>query len=256
MRLRALGTGSKFCKPPLSPPSFVVETGSDIVLIGTPWNIMTTLSAYSYDVTKVSMVIIQNPMIDHIAGLVDLAWHVKDSSKKPMLAAPADLVAELYRRLALDIGVHLHDVFDIKTVTKVMIKEEFFSETIVFVPSYTPHMLPSYALRFESAEIFLTGEAMLNEDWLYKEMSSEIILHMCRTTKTAPGCSPTVQDIGDMPTYLLSKIWLYGYEVGTKEQEQPFPMLYLPRGAVVFDSSRRDKLLSKSRYINENSRKY
>jgi hypothetical protein len=158
-------------------------------------------------------------------------------------------------RIETELGFFLDESFDLKPSVKIHIKEDFFSEVAVFVQSYLDPSVPSYSLRLESAKIFITGETTLNEDWLFKEVGNDLILHSCRSSELSGGVSPMVHEIRDLPMYLQSKMWLYGYDSISKDLEQPFPMMYLPPGSWIFDSERRDRLLSKDRFIRENSKK-
>lgn len=255
MKIRAVGTGAKFCRHPLTPASWLVVSNTDLTLVGAPWNIVPTLHRYGHDITKIAVIMILSPHMDQVAGLVELAAIFKEIKKKPSLVAPAKLLQLIRDKVEPELGFFLDEAFNLKAVTKVMIKEEYFSESISFVANYMHPYLPSYGLRFETAKVFLSGETKLNEDWLYKEMSCDLILHACNTLGNTIGAAPSLKEIEELPMYLQSKIWLYGYEVQTKENVQPFPMMFVPPGAWVFDSERRDKLLSKERFIRENSKK-
>jgi hypothetical protein len=255
MKLRAIGTGSKFCRHPLTPAAWLVVSGEELTLVGAPWSVVPSLERYGYDVTKLSVILILSPYIDQVAGLVELAYIFKNSKKKPVLAVPSKLMGVLRERVEPEIGFFLDEAFSLKSVTRLLIKEEYFSESIAYVANYLGPSVPSFGLRFENAKIFISGETKLNEDWLYKEMSCDLILHSCRTHTGSTGASPTLDEIIQLPLYLQSKIWLYGYENSTKDVEQPFPMMFLPPGAWVYDSDRRDKLINKERFIRENSKR-
>lgn len=255
MKVRAIGTGSKFCRHPLTPASWLVVSGEDLTLIGAPWSVVPAMQRYGYDPAALAVVAVLSPQLDQIAGLVELSSFFKDKKKKPCLVAPAKLIPLIRERVESETGHFLDDSFSVKAVSKLVIKEEYFSETVTFIPNFMNPLIPSYGVRFENAKLFISGETVLNEDWLYKEMGSDLILHMCNTPGTPIGTAPSVAQIQELPLYLQSKMWLYGYETAAKEMEQPFPMMFVPPGAYVFDSDRRDKLLSKERFIRENSKK-
>jgi hypothetical protein len=255
MKLRAIGTGSKFCKHPLTPSSFLVISDQKLTLIGAPVSSTTALEKYGYDLDNLSVITFLSPHIDQIGGIIELAHIFKNKKKKPILSAPAKLLEKVRERIEPELGFFLNESFDVKSSVKIHIKEEFFTETIVFVPSFINPSIPSFAVRLESAKIFITGETAINEDWLFKEVGNDLILHSCRSTKSSGGVSPFVSEIQELPVYLQTKIWVYGYDISSKDLEQPFPMMYLPPGSWVFDSERRDRLLSKDRFIRENSRK-
>jgi len=255
VKIRAIGTGSKFCRHPLVPASWLIISGEDLTLVGAPWSVVPTLERYGYAIEKLAVITLLSPHVDQIAGLLELAGIFRHAKKKPILAAPGQLLSLVRTKLEGELGFYLDDAFDVKTIARLHIKEEYYSESISFVSNFLDPRIPSYGMRFENAKVFISGETQLNEDWLFKEMGCEAILHSCTTTKASLGKSPALEELKDLPTYLQSKMWLYGYEVDTKDAEQPFPMMFLPPGSWIFDSERRDKLLSKERFIRENSRK-
>ena len=251
MKVRAIGTGAKFCRHPLVPASFLITSGKDLTIVGAPWPVIPALERYGYSIEQVKLVTILSPQNDQIAGLVEIASLVS-KKKKPILAAPAKLLETVKARLEDELGCFLSDKFDIKSVTRMHIKEEYYSEAISFVPNYLDARIPSYGMKFENAKLFISGETQLNEDWLFKEMDCEVILHSC----SKAGRSPTISELQSLPGYLQQKMWIYGYDSEAKDIEQPFPMLYLPPGSWIFDSDRRDKLINKERFIRENAKKY
>lgn len=230
-------------------------SGKDLTLVGAPWPIVPALERYGYSLDDLAMVVLLSPQADQIAGLTELCARFRGSKKKPILVSPAKLVEVIRPQLEQELGFFLSESFDVKSVVKMHIKEEYFSETISFVPNFLDPRVPSYGLRFDSAKIFISGETQLNEDWLFKEMGSDLILHCCSTKYLESSRGAALEDIKGLPLYLQNKMWLYGYEVEEREAEQPFPMMFLPPGALVFDSERRDKILSKERFIRENTKK-
>lgn len=255
MKIRAVGTGSKFCRHPLVPTSFAVMSNKDLILVGAPWPVVPALERYGYELDTLAMVILLSPQSDQTAGLVELCARFRGSEKKPILLAPAKVLEAVRPQLEQELGFFLDEAFDVKSVVRFHIKEEYFSETITFVPNFMDPRVPSYGLRFESAKIFLSGETSLNEDWLFKEMGCELILHCCSTKYLSSSRGSPLDELKNLPLYLQNKMWLYGYEAEERDAEQPFPMMFLPPGAWVFDSERRDKILSKERFIRENSKK-
>ena len=255
MKIRAIGTGSKFCRHPLIPASLAVISEQHLTLVGAPWPVVPALERYGYTLDNLAVITVLSPQSDQIAGLVELASRFRKKDRKPILAAPAKLLDLVRVRIENEIGFFLSESFDMKSVVRLHIKEEYFSETITFVSNYLDPHIPSYGLRFESAKVFVSGETQLNEDWLFREMGSDLILHSCHTKHQDGGRGAHIEDLKNLPLYLQNKMWLYGYEAEERDAEQPFPMMYLPPGAWVFDSERRDKLLSKERFIRENTKK-
>lgn len=256
MRIRAVGTGSPFCRHPLKPASFLLYSEQALVSIGCPWSLPSLLEVLETSLDAVSMFIVLNPMPYQIQGLVEVAMHFVNKKDKPILAAPYRLINALRERLEVDLGFRLESAFQVKAVNKLEIREEYSSHSIQFVQNYMDPQIPSYGLRFEEAGVFISGETPLNEDWLFKEMKSELILHACNLSEVKCNIykAPTIAELSQLPLYLQNKIWLYGYEkldIG----DHPIPMMFVPPRAWIYDSTRRDRVLSKERFLREASRK-
>jgi len=230
----------------------LIISGKTLTLVGAPWAAMPALERYGYSIEAVAVIMVLSSNYDQIAGLLEIAAY-STKKKKPTLAVPAKLIGMIRSKLEEELGSFLEEYFDVKIIAKLHIKEEYHTEIISFVPNFMDPRLPSYGLKFENAKVFISGETKLNESWLFREMDCSIILHSCGTTRN--NRSAAVAEIQELPGYLQNKIWLYGYDSDAKNLEQPFPMLYLPPGSWIYDSERRDKILSKERFIRENSRK-
>ena len=115
MKVRAIGTGSKFCRHPLVPASFLVVSGKDLTLVGAPWPVLPALERYGYSIDQVSLITILSPQNDQIAGLVEIASQVA-KKKKPILAAPAKLLEVVKLRLEDELGCFLTDRFEVNQI--------------------------------------------------------------------------------------------------------------------------------------------
>jgi hypothetical protein len=73
MKLRAIGTGSKFCKHPLNSSSFIITSGDNIVLVGVPWGSVSAIEKYGYNINNISVITFLSPQSDQISGLSELA---------------------------------------------------------------------------------------------------------------------------------------------------------------------------------------
>jgi len=250
MKLRTLGTGSALCRHPLIPACFAVETAESFSLIGAPAQAPARLEALGRSLDTVDMIAILDQSSAQTAGLEELYHYFKDREDKPFLLAPQKLLTAVGNRYMMQ-GVNLADGFKIRAVVKAGIHDQHHTEELVWVPHPVGH---GYAIRLSASGVFITGDCALNEDWLFKEMTSEIILSQCKTTDQ-PGEAPTIDDLSTLPVYLQNKIWLYGYHNNYQQSVDPIPMLFVPPNAVVFDSERRDKWLLKERYIRENSKR-
>jgi hypothetical protein len=232
MKLRAIGTGARFCRHPLIPTSWLIQTHGSNIVIGCPPQLPARLEALGVALESVDMIVPLNSSLSQIGGLDEFGHFFKDRAEKPYLACPGDLLGRVLGRIE-----YPHS-FLTKAVMKVHVKEEHMSDTLTFVDNYSG----GYGFRLEDAQVFVAGDAQVNEDWLFKEMGCELILH------------PFHEELLSLPMYLQNKIWLYGYS-GALDGNDPLPMLFIPQGATIYDSDRRDKLMEKERFIRENSKR-
>ncbi len=256
MKIRALGTGSPFCRHPIKPASFLIHTESVYICVGCPWTFPSQLERLEVPLSEVSMFIVLNPLPHQIQGMVEVANYFRGREDLPILSVPHRLVAALRERLECDLGFSLDESFRVRSVNKIEIRETYGNHSIQFVANFLDLNVPSYGLRIEEAGIFITGDTTLNEDWLFKEMRSDVILHSCIGGSSYGKffSAASVEDLMALPMYLQSKIWVYGYDKYDLA-EQPFPMMLVPPMSWIYDSGRRDKVLSKERYIRENAKK-
>lgn len=247
MKIRALGTGSTYSRHPLAPPCFLVYTDGAVVAIGAPFQLSTRLAALG-DENNLSMVVLLSSTFDQMAGLYELANLPRKS--RIVIATTAAIMQDVKSKLAGFLPPGTLSFFEYKCVTKVSFEEEHFSETMSLVPNYGPDH--SCAIRFENAKVMITGAAPLNEDWLHHHIDCDLILHQIDERGITP--SPTIESLQKIPLYMQNRIWVYGYDDISKEA-QPFPMMYVTPLAWVFNSWRKQKIMSKERVIKENATK-
>jgi len=250
MKLRTLGTGSKFCRHPLIPACFAIEAPDCFALIGAPAQAPARLEALGKSIKDLDMLILLDTGSNQTAGIEELCQIFEKQSTLPYLVAPQRVLSAVNEHFADYYGIRLSDSFNLRATLKITIKDQHHDEELVLVPHPSDEM--SYGLRLPNSGVFISGNCELNEDWLFKEMQSEIILHQC---STGSGDGPGLDELGSLPIYLQNKLWLYGYHNNYQQVVDPLPMLFVPQNAVVFDSERRDKWLSKERYIRENSKR-
>jgi hypothetical protein len=257
MRLRAIGAGAYDSRHPLIPACWLLQTEQSMVVIGIPPQLPAKLAMLDIPIDKIDMFIPLSPRGEQMGGLEEIARYFLGKPNKPFLVAPERLMQRIRERLEPAFLLYIHSLFKIKTVTKVTVREEHYSEELSFVPNYLDISIPSFGLRLEESKVFISGETALNETWLFKEMGCDVILHSCTTDNPPAGhpTSPTLKELESLPLYLQNKIWLYGYGSNYQELVEPLPMLFLPQGSTILDTSRRDKLLLKERFIRENSRR-
>ena len=238
MKIRAIGTGSAFCRHPLVTSSFLIQSEGSNIVIGCGPNIPAKLETINLHMSQIDMWIPLSTFPDQTGGLWEIACAKLD--KKPYLVGLGALLTKIEETFPCN--DHLSSSFDTKASTKVSFSEEHLSETIRFIPNYG--MGYSYSVLFEESEIFISGPTAVNDEFLHRwGMPAQIILHSKR------------KELSNLPVYLQKKIWIYDYAAPDLEMEDPLPMLYLPQGTCVFDSERKEKHLEKERFIRENAKR-
>ena len=232
MKLRALGAGNPFCRWPLIPSCWLLQTEGSNVLIGCPVQAAARLEVLGLSPDKIDMIIPLGYSVAHAGGLDELGHIFRHSAQKPYLACPENLMSKILGRIEYPRS------FQPRAAKQVGFKEEHITETMVFVDNFSG----SYGFRLEAAGIFCSGSAKVNESWLHRQMDCNILLHEDRP------------ELIDLPIYLQKKVWIYGYSK-LSDGSDPIPMLFLPQGTFVYDSDRRDKTITKERYIRENSKR-
>lgn len=232
MKLRSIGAGSPFARWPLIPPCWLIQTHTSFVLINCPPAAGARLELLGVPLDKIDMIIPLGHTVAQAGGLDEFGYLFQHSDSKPYLACPENLMSRITGRIEHPGGYHF------KVVKKVGFKEEHVTETLTFIDNLTG----SYGFRLETAKLFCSGAAEVNEDWLFQNLDCDLLLHEER-----PG-------LEDLPVYMQNKIWVYGYSKPL-EGNDPLPMLYMPQGSWIYDSDRRDKVMAKERYIRENSKR-
>jgi hypothetical protein len=230
VKLRALGTGHAFSRWPLIPPCWLIQTHKSYVLINCPPAAGARLELLGVPLNSIDMIVPLGASIAQIGGLDEFSTLKRTT--KIYLAAPSTLLQSITKK------IDNPDGFDLKAVQKVGFKEEHLTETLTFLENFSG----SYGFRLEVGKVFCSGNAAVNEDWVFQNMDCDILLHEDRP------------ELLDLPVYLQNKLWIYGYDK-PPEGTDPLPMLYMPQGSWIYDSDRRDKVMAKERYIRENSKR-
>lgn len=252
MRIRALGTGSAFCRHPLVTSSFLVQSDGANIVIGCGPNIPAKLDAINMSSEQIDMWIPLSSSIDQIGGLFEVAASPAKAGK-PFITAPHTIITQADEVFSRVTGSPLKEKFELRSALKVSFSEEHFSESLSFVSNHGR----GFGLFFDQAGVFITGDAPANDEFLHRHGSpAQLILHSCTLTEPATQKGPaTITELQKLPIYLQSKIWLYGYENSYLNRADPIPMMFLPQGTCLFDSSRKETHLEKERFIRENSKR-
>lgn len=255
MKLRALGAGSPLCRHPLVPTSFLLQSIDSSVVFGCAPGIPAKLDSIGIKLEQVDIWAPLNARPEQVGGLYEVGLlSLGGAIPKPYLAAPERLI----QRLVPLFPFSLQAAFQITATRCIHINEEYVEEQIEFIPGYLGHE-ESYGLFLSHAEILISGETELNDEWLHRYGSgANIILHSCRVDQAAvPGMkfSPDIVELSALPVYLQKKIWLCGYPNDYQSLVDPLPMLFLPQGQWIYDSDRKAKHLEKERFIRENTKR-
>lgn len=256
MKLRALGCGSATCRHPLVPSSFLLQSEKSNVVFGCSAQTPAKLEAIGVDLAKIDIWAPLSARPEQILGLHEVALRVaRGELPKPYLVGPEYLL----KAVGLALVLPLSRGFNVIHTRSIHVNEEHLEEKIEFIPNYLGEF-DRCGLVFNTAEIFITGEVELNEDWVnYHGAAARIILQACRfEAPVIEGYpqAPRLDELQTLPVYLQKKIWLYGYSNSYQEVEDPLPMIFLPQGQWIYDSDRKSKHLEKERFIRENSKRH
>jgi len=256
MKLRALGTGSPFVKHPIETASFLLESEGSSIVFGCGFGIPKKLESINIPLSRISIWAPLNSRLEQIGGLQEIAFKsLSGALEKPYLAAPQGLLDEITIKLS---HIDLSAAFNLRATKAINIQEDHHSdETIRFVPNYLQKQTESYGLVFDSCGVFISGESALNSEYLHRHGSpSEIILHSFSSIQhEAYTASATIAELETLPIYIQRKIWLYGYEKDYHDLDVPLPMLFLPQGQDIYDSSRKMKYLDKEKFILDEAKR-
>jgi hypothetical protein len=255
MKIRALGCGGITSRHPLIPTTFLVQSEGCQVLIGCPAQAPGKMESIGLKLSDVQIIVPLSSRLDQISGLYEFAVRsIRGDIAKPHLAGSASLLEKIEAKL----GFYLHKAFEVTATRKLHLVEEHTEETVELVPGYLGSE-PSYGAVFEQAEVFISGEVELNDEWIHRHgAGSKLILHSCRKNEEPIQDFPqaaSIPELETLPVYLQQKIWLYGYDNDYQELIDPLPMLYLPQGQTLYDSERKAKHLDKERFIRENAKR-
>jgi hypothetical protein len=251
VKLKILGAGNTLLRHPLVHSSFLLQSEKSHTVFGCGPSVPAKLESIDIPLDSIDIWAPLSTRYDQMGGLVEVALQVLSGKiKKPYLAGPEYLLRKL------QLPKPLLSAFNVTYTRTIHVNEEHVEEHIDFVPNHLGSC-DSYGLFFKSAEIFISGETELNEEWLHHYGSgSQVILHSCRLSEAAItdyAQAPTLSDLQKLPLYLQKKTWLYHYTNAYLSVEDPLPMIFLPQGQCIYDSNRKLKHLEKERFIRENS---
>ena len=256
MKIRAIGTGSRFCRHPLVAASFLIQSGTSNIVVGCGPGTPAKLESIGVPLSSVDMWLLLSTDIDQIGGLFEVA-NRSSERQPPFLVAPGSVISGVMRVFSDISPAPVEECFDVRPVLSVRIEEDHSRETAVFVPNTDPARPASFGLYLEESGIYLSGNTAPNDERLEKYgRGANLILHAC-STETRPTTQATSIDelLASLPDWAQKKTWLYGYDNNYLELCDPLPMLFLPQGTHILDSSRKDKLIEKERFIREQGKR-
>lgn len=244
MKLRALGTGSASCRHPLVTSSFLLRSEDAHVVFGCGAGVPAKLEATGIPLSQVRIWVPLSARLSQISGLEELAL---TGEAKSTLAGPGPLLTRVKEALDRALGFDSALSFTYAPSRHIKVREEHQEECIHFVENHLTQ-IQSVGLLFDQAEIFITGETPVNEEFIHRfGAGAQVILHQAKL--------PEISELQLLPVYLQRKIWLYGYENAYLQAEVPLPMMFMPQGTDFYDSERKSALIDKERFLREDTKR-
>lgn len=254
MKIKLLGAGDPGVRHPLVTSSFLIQSERSTLVVGIGSGIPAKLESIGIEPQKVDAWIPLDTSIEQIGGLFELKYRFHGTQHCPFLIAPAAVIGRLKQHFEFYFGESGLDGFQLRSVTKVAINEEHYSETLKFIRNYKTPL--GYGFILESAEIFVSGDGVFSDEFLERHgMPNRIIMQSCNLRKSALNQNPAIEQLQELPLYLQKKIWLYGYSNDFVDLEDPFPMLFMPQGTSIYESGRKNKWIDKETFIKNDGKR-
>ena len=243
MKIRAIGTGSSFCRHPLVTPCFLVQTSESNIVIGCGPNIPAKLESIGID--SVDMWVIPSTSLEQVGGLLEV---LKDSRLlgNPYLVGPANVLSCVESTLRATDRARLSDRFNVQPAHRIRVEDENTNETIKLIQR-TEDLSQGHDILFEDAKLFISNSAP-SEDPAFLENLGKAKLILQRWD--ADSCFSDT-----LPQDALHKTWLFAYPDHYRDLTEHKPLLFLPQGTCAYDSTRRDAYLDKERFVREAGRR-
>jgi len=241
MKIKAIGTGSAFARPPLFNASLLVTTGKEKYVVDCGCNVPYALEKVARQNLKdVDGVLITHVHMDHIGGLEE--WAFKNmyvyGKARPMLMAPAVVLRDLQKRLMPALWkdhtgkLELKDYFRIKEVEPD--KSYKLGEcSVTFIPVKHVPAFPSFGLYFKHPKkrVFFSADAIFDANLIEKMAAiSDIIIY--DTQLFTGGVHASLEELQTLPKEMKKKIFCHHYGNNFR-QFRPAPMRWLKQGQVI-----------------------
>ncbi len=241
MKIKALGTGSAFARPPLYNASLLIETKAQKrFLVDCGNSVPLGLDKAGLGPKDLDGILITHIHLDHIGGLEEIAFknmYMLGGHKTPLIA-PKAVIEGLKKRLMPALWrdhtgrLTLEDYFQVKAVDPdKSYKLGDFSYT--FIPVKHVLAFPSYAIYFKTPRrrTFFSADAMFDAELITRMAKiSDVIIYDTQLFTGGVHCS--LEELQTLPKEIKKKILCHHYGNNYK-QFKPAPMKWLKQGQVI-----------------------
>jgi hypothetical protein len=230
MKIRLIGSGSPYCRHPLVPVSLLVQTsdGGNLV-VNCPPQISSKLESIAMSLSDIDVWLLTSAGVSWSGGIEEVCN--TQLTKSTVLAAAPSLMPTLREKYAPSRGSN-KKVSEVSS-PKVRLEDDHFEEKISYDQS---------GVVFESSSVALT-----DIHGIAKFADCQTIL--CNVMNGTTDMSVEFDYLREFPLYIQAKIWLVGYGNTYQTIEDPLPIMFMPQGTCVFDSERKERHISKERFI-------
>jgi phosphoribosyl 1,2-cyclic phosphodiesterase len=233
VKLVFLGTGSAFTLDNYQ-SNMLVDAPGGRLLIDCGGDARRSLAEQGLAATDISEVYVSHLHADHVGGLEWLglstyfAASKDDPSRRPLLHLRHSLVDDLWLSLHGGMGTiqgrvaKLDTYFDVRPIARnggfTFAGTEF--RTVQVVHYYDGfEIVPTYGLLFEHAgvRVFLTTDTQVAPAQMddFRAMA-DYIFQDCETARFASTVHAHYDDLRELETDVKARMWLYGYQDGTR----------------------------------------
>lgn len=233
MKIRLIGAGYNFCRHPLVPVSLLVQpSDGGNVVINCPPQMSAKLESINMSLDSVDVWALTSTDVFRSGGIEEVCNTPLKSST--VITAGTALMMQLKKKFNISRGVN----GKIKEVSSsfICVADEHYEERITYGRS-------ANEVVFENSRIVVVDLSTIHR---HAEWANLILFDV---SSGSSDLSVEIDFLRDLPVYVQQKVWIVGYGNKYSEIEDPFPMMFMPQGTCVFDSERKDRYISKEKFI-------